>query len=77
MKNNIIEWKNGMVNNSKQLVLEIKNIYKEIKQFLTKPNFPDNDVNYYKTPLFDELTTIVSDVQKSVDINLKPITDIF
>ncbi|EGR32658.1 hypothetical protein IMG5_075230 [Ichthyophthirius multifiliis] len=74
IKENIIQWKDGIVNTSKQLVLEVKNIYKEIKQFLVKPNFPKSSDDYYKTPLFDEAKEIIQKVKESINLNFDPIT---
>lgn len=37
----------------------MKDIYKEVKAFLNKKDFPEDTPEYYSTPLFNEVSYLV------------------
>ncbi len=78
IKKNLLEWKTDILNISKSLLQNIKDIYNEVKTFLTKPQFPKNDENYYKEPLFNEAKDLVGRVKNLfTDMKFTQVTAIF
>ncbi|EGR29826.1 hypothetical protein IMG5_148100 [Ichthyophthirius multifiliis] len=63
IKENLIDWKNEIFQISKSLLKNIKGIYDDIRDFFKKPQFPKNDENYYKEPIFSEVKDLVGRIK--------------
>ena len=51
-------------------------MYNELKGFLKKPIFPENDVNYYKEPLFSEIKGVVKSVIELADVRFDSVIEL-
>lgn len=48
MKENILNWKDELIIRCKKLLADLTDIYSDVKNFLKKTDFPEDDPNYYK-----------------------------
>ncbi|KAL4507105.1 hypothetical protein ABPG72_001898 [Tetrahymena utriculariae] len=77
IKANVIKYQQDITAKSLQLLNDMKDIYKEVKAFLNKKDFPDDTPEYYTTPLFDEVTTIIQNATDLFNINYSNITNTY
>ncbi|KAL4507101.1 hypothetical protein ABPG72_001894 [Tetrahymena utriculariae] len=77
LKENILNWKDNLVVKSKNLLSDLQDIYADVKTFLGNTNFPENDDNYYKAAIFDEVQDIVQSVKSIVNFNYDNIGNAF
>ncbi|EAR99172.2 transmembrane protein, putative (macronuclear) [Tetrahymena thermophila SB210] len=77
MKANVIKYQQDITSKSLQLLNDMKDIYKEVKAFLNKRDFPEDTAEYYSTPLFDEVSTIIQNATQIFNINYSNITNTY
>ncbi|EAR99175.1 transmembrane protein, putative (macronuclear) [Tetrahymena thermophila SB210] len=77
MKEHILNWKDNLVEKCKKLLSDLSDIYADVKKFLRNTDFPEDDPNYYKAAIFDEVQDIVESVQSIIHYNYDAIGQTF
>ncbi|KAL4460434.1 hypothetical protein ABPG74_000185 [Tetrahymena malaccensis] len=77
IKANVIKYQQDITAKSLQLLNDMKDIYKEVKAFLNKRDFPTDAPEYYSTPLFDEVSTLIQNATEIFNINYSNITNTY